>query len=129
MVATGAKYLLNGEALSRAFASERQEKVLAFLRLILKFRAKVTKHSSVKVQLPGGTLLQVAVSLLHDAGLVRRVTWKKPGTTGCASMYLVKNAAFEEKLTEIKVANFLRDVAKVSLAEFSAQEETETSKD
>eukprot|EP00972_Heterocapsa_arctica_P072410 10694833-Heterocapsa_arctica.AAC.1 len=54
--------------------------------------------------------------------------WKRAGSAGYASTFLVKNSAFADVLAELKTTNVLRDIFKVAIADFKAQAEDEQSR-
>ena len=110
--------LLSGSALCDEVRCCALPEVLKTVADILKLHSKVTPMS--KVGRPSANLA-LAVNLLHDFGLVKRCPYKRPGSTGYAPMYLVKNDNFANPVAELSVANFLRDVLKSDPALFRRQ--------
>ena len=63
----------------------------------------------------------ISVNLLHDLGLVKRCPWKRPGSTGYAPMFLVKNDNLPSDVARLHLSNFLRDVLKTDAVLFFRQ--------
>ena len=61
---------------------------------------KAKKLAQVK-GLPQGPTLSVAVSLLHDLGVVQRIAWKRKGASGYPSTFVFKNSNYKTPLAEL----------------------------
>ena len=120
--------LLQGDGLVIAAKKVDRDAIVRAVQTILHIPMKAKKLAQVK-GLPQGPTLSVAVSLLHDLGVVQRIAWKRKGASGYPSTFVFKNINYKTPLAELKVANLLRDVFKVDIQAFKSQQEDEVSKE
>lgn len=104
-------------------SNERVHRVGANAQVLLKHGTRVFKIKDTKRALFPGLELDMAVSLLVAAGLMKTFAWKRPGTMGYKASYLAKrDMGMADQMLKLEVANMMRQVFRVSFADFASPE-------
>ena len=100
--------LLKGDPLIKALEQCTLEKVTKKAAVLLSNKLQLFKLTAVKARLTLGKELDVAASLLHEAGLFSVILWKKPGSTGYPATCLATGVVADDPILRMELQNVFR---------------------
>lgn len=113
-------WLLSEEELRAALSSKDRGQVISAMATVLRQPSKVIKFGQLKI--PTGKISNAALTLLHAGGLAAKVYWKPSGSTGYPAAYVLKQTTFADKLSELKMANHLKDALALTWSDLRRQD-------
>lgn len=103
--------IMQGDALETALVDVSVPKVLRNCAVLLGVRYQMFKLSTVRSRLSSNKEISIAVSVLQEAGLMRLLSWKKPGSTGYAAACCAKTPApTDDSVAMMELRNVLRKI-------------------